>query len=42
LQESVLKRFSASVRISRLSAIEGHSLETRLTELRRVRREGRV
>ena len=42
LQESVLKRFSASVRISRLSAIEGHTLETRLTELRRVRREGRV
>ena len=41
LQESVLKRFSASVRISRLSEIEGHTLETRLMELRRVRWEGR-
>lgn len=42
LQESVLKRFSASVRMSRLSEIEGHTLETRLTELRRVRWEVRA
>ena len=42
LQESVLKRFSASVRVSGLSEIEGHTLETRLTELRRVRWEGHV
>ena len=42
LQESLLKRFSASVRISSLSEIEGHTLETRLTELRQVRWEGRV
>ncbi len=39
MEESLLKRFSASVRIPRLAAIEGHTLETRLAELRRVRLE---
>ena len=42
LQESTLQRFSASMRISRLSEVENHTLETRLMELRRVRWEGRV
>ncbi len=42
LQESTLKRFSASMRISRLIEVENHTLETRLLELRRVRWEGRV
>ena len=40
LQESNLKRFSASMRISRLSEVGNHTLETRLFELRRARREG--
>lgn len=39
LQESTLKRFSASVRISRLSEVENHTLEMRLLELRRIRWE---
>lgn len=42
LQDSLLSRFSASVRIPRLSEMEGHTLETRLTELRRIRWEGRT
>ena len=42
LQDSLLSRFSASVRISRLSEMAGHTLETRLTELRRIRWEGRT
>lgn len=41
MEESLLKRFSASIRISRLSEIEEHTLETRLTELRHVRWEPR-
>lgn len=39
LQESTLKQFSASVRISRLSEVENHTLEMRLLELRRIRWE---
>lgn len=39
LQESTLKRLSASVRISRLSEVENHTLEMRLLELRRIRWE---
>ena len=42
LQESTLQRFSASMRISRLSEVENHTLETRLLELRRIRWEGCV
>lgn len=41
MEESLLKRFSASIRISRLSEIEEHTLETRLTELRHVKWETR-
>ena len=41
LEESLLKRFSASICISRLSEIEEHTLETRLTELRHVKWETR-
>lgn len=39
LQESLLHRFNVSVRISRLTEIEGHTLEIRLRELRRARWE---
>lgn len=42
MEESLLKRFSASIRVSRLSEIEDHTLETRLAELRRARWETRT
>ena len=42
MEDSLLKRFSASIRVSRLSEIEEHTLETRLAELRRVKWEERA
>ena len=41
MEESLLKQFSASIRISRLSEIEEHTLETRLAELRCAKWETR-
>ena len=40
MEESLLKQFSASIRVSQLSEIEDHTLETRLFELRCFRLEG--
>ena len=42
MEDSLLERFSASIRISRLSEIEEHTLETRLAELRHAKWENRL
>lgn len=42
LQDSMLQHIGTSFRVSRLSEVEGHTLETRLSELRRIRWEERV